>query len=143
MRRNLAPDQLGDLLTRPLNAVIALRRADGSVLQTPVWHLWTGSRISFYVPAGDRKIAMLARDPSISLIVAEPEHPFRAFQVEGVAMCSAVGFRDRARKIATRYVAAFDPGADIDAYVGEEDGIVVEVDARRVRAWDFADGTYT
>ena len=100
MRRNLRPEQLGDLLELPLNAVIALHRRDGSVMQTPVWHEWTGTAFRFYIPAGDRKIAMLQRDPRISLVVADSAHPFRTMQVEGIAAVSTEHFRDIARRIA-------------------------------------------
>ena len=142
MRRNLPPDQLGDLLQLPLNAVIALHRGDGSVMQTPVWHEWTGSAFRFYIPAGDRKIAMLRQDPRISLIVADSAHPFRTMQVEGTAEVTSGGFRDIARGIAARYLAAHDPTASVDEYIGPADGVVVTVDAKATRAWDYADADY-
>jgi PPOX class probable F420-dependent enzyme len=143
VRRNLSPEQLGDLLERPLNAILALHRADGSVLQTPVWHQWTGTHFVFYIPAGDRKPEMLGRDPRISFIVAESAHPFRTMQVDGTAKVRTDGFRTVAREIATRYVAAHDPDADVNDYIGPEDGVWVEVIADRVRAWDYADAAYT
>jgi hypothetical protein len=34
VRRNLAPVELGDLLMRPINAILALHRLDGRILQT-------------------------------------------------------------------------------------------------------------
>ena len=40
MRRNLRPEDLGDLLERPINAILGLHRSDGSILLTPVWHLF-------------------------------------------------------------------------------------------------------
>jgi len=143
MRRNLTPAQLGDLLDLPINAVLALHRADGSVLQTPVWHRWAGTGFTFYIPAGDRKISLLQRDPRISLIVGESAHPFRAIQVEGRAALHVDGFRDVARRIAGRYVAAHDPGAAVDDYIGADDGVWVELRAVRTRAWDYADAEYT
>ena len=142
MRRNLRPAELGDLLESPLNAILALHRADGSVLQTPVWHRWTGIQFVFYIPAGDRKPDMLRRDPRISIIVADSAHPFRTMQVEGTARVRTDGFRTVAREVAARYVAAHDPDAEVDDYIGQEDGVWVEVIADRVRAWDYADAAY-
>ena len=130
------------MLQLPLNAVIALHRQDGSVLQTPVWHEWTGTTFRFYVPAGDRKIAMLGRDARISLVVAESEYPFRTMQVEGVANLSTDGFRAVARGIAARYVAAHDPATPVEEYIGPEDGVIVEIATSAVRAWDYADAKY-
>lgn len=142
MRRNLRPEQLGNLLELPLNAILALHRPDGSVLLTPVWHRWTGTRFVFYIPAGDRKPGLLERDPRVSFIVAESEHPFRTMQVEGTANVRTDGFRAVAREIATRYVAAHDPGAEVDDYIGPEDGVWVEIIADHVRAWDYSDLAY-
>ena len=140
MRRNLRPDQLGDLLELPLNAVLALRRPNGTVLQTPVWHRWTGTQFTFYIPAGDRKIEMLRHDPHISFIVADNAFPFRTMQVEGTARLQTHDFRARAHDIASRYVAAHDPASPVEDYIGKLDGVVIEVEADTVRAWDYADG---
>jgi hypothetical protein len=40
VRKNLGPDDLGDLLEQPLVAVLATYRRDGTVLLSPVWHEW-------------------------------------------------------------------------------------------------------
>jgi hypothetical protein len=39
MRKDLGPQNLGDLLEQPLVAVLATYRADGTALLSPVWHL--------------------------------------------------------------------------------------------------------
>ena len=83
MRRNLQPSELGDLLDRPLNAVLGLHRQDGSILLTPVWHLFKDGSFYFQAPGGDRKIQMLERDPRCSILVAENEHPYRAIEARG------------------------------------------------------------
>ena len=83
MRRNLQPSELGDLLDRPLNAVLGLHRKGGSILLTPVWHLFKQGSFYIQVPGGDRKIAMLKQDPRCSILVAENEHPYRAIEASG------------------------------------------------------------
>jgi hypothetical protein len=40
MRKDLGPQDLGDLLEQPLVAVLATYRADGTALLSPVWHEW-------------------------------------------------------------------------------------------------------
>jgi len=40
MRTNLTVEDLGDLLDRPLIAVLATLRTDGTVLLSPVYHEW-------------------------------------------------------------------------------------------------------
>jgi Pyridoxamine 5'-phosphate oxidase len=141
MRRNLRPEDLGDLLDRPLNAIVGLHRLDGSILLTPVWHLYRGGAFVFQIPGGDRKIAMLQRDPRISLIVAETERPYRAIEAAGVAQVSAERYAELGRAIVQRYVEAFDPGADIEDYL-LEGGVVVRLEPTAMRAWDYADAAY-
>ena len=142
MRRNLTLEELGDLLERPINAILALHRRDGSILQTPVWHRWDEGRFLLEIPAGDRKIAMLERDPRVSLIVAENEFPYRAIEVHGRAAISSERYRERGRSIVERFVAAHDPERTADAYLSDEPGAIVEIVADAVRAWDYADDAF-
>jgi PPOX class probable F420-dependent enzyme len=142
MRRNLRPEELGDLLTRPLNAILALHRSDGSILQTPVWHEWHQGAFRFQVPAGDRKIGMLERDPRVSLVIAENEHPYRAIEVCGLAHVTTDGYRDIGHAIVARYVVTYDPTATVESYLSDAPGAIVTVEADSVRAWDYADEGY-
>jgi PPOX class probable F420-dependent enzyme len=129
------------LLDQPRNAIVGLHRADGSILLTPVWHLFRDGAFLFQVPGDDRKIGMLQRDPRISLLVAEDQHPYRGIEVSGVARVSAEGYAKIGRAIVQRYVAAFDPGADPADYL-LEGGVVVRLEAAIMRAWDYADAVY-
>ena len=137
MRRNLTPADLGDLLERPLNAVLAVYREDGTVLLTPVWHRWDGERFAVEIPANDRKVAMLERDSRVSLIVAENEYPYRAIEVRGRAMLSRDDYRTEGRAIAVRY----DPSRP-DDYLSAEPGVIVRVEAEAMRAWDYSDDDF-
>jgi len=141
MRRNLRPEDLGDLLDQPRNAIIGLHRADGSILLTPVWHLFRDGSFLFQAPGNDRKIGMLARDPRISLLVAEDAHPYRGIEVSGIAHVTTEGYAELGRAIAVRYVEAFDPGGDPADYL-LDGGVVVRVEATAMRAWDYADAVY-
>jgi PPOX class probable F420-dependent enzyme len=139
MRRNLRPEDLGDLLERPLNAILALHRDDGSILLTPVWHEWRDDGFRVAVPAGDRKIAMLERDPRLSLIVAENEFPYRTIEVRGVAHLSPLGYREIAPSIFRRYLDAYDPDTPVEAYMSAAGGAIVRVESTATRAWDYSD----
>ena len=79
----IRPQSRRILLERPFNAIIGIRRVDGSILLTPVWHLFRDGAFSFQVPGGDRKIRMLERDARVSLIVAEGDRPYRAIEASG------------------------------------------------------------
>lgn len=141
MRRNLQPSELGDLLDRPLNAVLALHRQDGSILLTPVWHLFKVGSFYFQVPGGDRKIALLQRDPRCSILIAENERPYRAIEVSGVARLSTDDYPDLGPDIVRRYVEAYDPEATVADYL-LDGGVVVRIEPTITRAWDYADASY-
>ena len=141
MRRNLRPNELGDLFDRPLNAVLGLHRRSGSILLTPVWHLFRDGSFYVQVPGGDRKIAMLRRDPRCSILVAENEHPYRAIEVSGVARLSTADYPDLGPAIVRRYVETYDPGGKVSDYL-LEGGVIVRIDPTAMRAWDYADATY-
>jgi PPOX class probable F420-dependent enzyme len=141
MRRNLRPEDLGDLLDQPRNAIIGIHGADGSILLTPVWFLFRDGTFLFQVPGGDRKIALLRRDPTISILVAEDDHPYRAIEVHGVAHLDAQRYEQDGREITRPYVDAYDPGADLADYM-VDGGVVVTIEATSTRAWDYADSAY-
>lgn len=141
MRRNLQPSELGDLLDRPLNAVLGLHRQDGSILLTPVWHLFKQGSFYFQVPGGDRKIAMLKRDPRCSMLVAENERPYRALEASGEGRMSTDDYPQLGPEIVSRYVEAFDPGATTSEYL-LDGGVIVRIEPTTIRAWDYADAAY-
>jgi len=141
VRRNLQPSDLGDLLDRPLNAVLGLHRQDGSILLTPVWHLFQNGSFYFQVPGGDRKIAMLERDPRCSILVAENERPYRAIEAKGQGRVTTEDYPDLGPEIVRRYVEAYDPAATASDYL-LEGGVIVRIETTTLRAWDYADATY-
>ena len=141
MRRNLAPSDLGDLLDRPLNAVLGLHRRDGSILLTPVWHLFKQGAFFIQVPGGDRKIAIVKRDPRCSILVAENEHPYRAIEASGEGRISSHHYPELGIEIVRRYVQAYDPAASLDDYL-LDGGVIVRIEPTTMRAWDYADAAY-
>jgi nitroimidazol reductase NimA-like FMN-containing flavoprotein (pyridoxamine 5'-phosphate oxidase superfamily) len=141
VRRNLQPGDLGDLLDRPLTAVLGLHQQDGSIFLTPVWHLFKEGSFYFQVPRGDRKIAMLMHDPRCSLLVAEDEHPYRAIEVSGEAVLSKAKYQDLGLEMVRRYVEEYDPGASAADYL-LDGGLIVRIKTTAIRAWDYADASY-
>jgi len=49
VRTNLTVEDLGDLLDKPLVAVLATLRTDGSVLLSPVYHEWRDGGFNIWV----------------------------------------------------------------------------------------------
>jgi PPOX class probable F420-dependent enzyme len=135
MRKNLRPDDLGDLLDLPLVAVLATYRADGGVLLSPVWHEWRDGGFDVATGSRDVKVQHLRRDPRASIVVYEHQPPYRGIEVRGEARLLSVG-GDTVRRIAARYLGA-EAGA---AYAASaSDDTIIRLEPGRVRAWDFSD----
>ena len=133
MRTRLQPDDLDDLLQRPLLAVLATRRSDGDVLLSPLWHEWREGGFNIFTGADDVKVRHIRGDPRVRIVVCEDEPPYRGIEVSGRARVDpgdpAVGLR-----IAARYL-----GQDrARKWVGVGD-VVIRIDPDGIRAWDFKD----
>jgi hypothetical protein len=139
MRRGLAPSDLGDLFDQPLAAVLSLSMPDGVIFSRPVWHRFMEGHFVFEFPAGDRKIAMLARDPRATVVLAEDAFPYRAIEVRGRIRMSPDRYHEIGDAICRPYVEAFDPTADVSAYLSDEPGMIAELDAEVTTCWDYAD----
>jgi len=139
MRRGLNPSDLGDLFDQPLAAVLSIGLPDGSVFSRPVWHRFMDGRFVFEFPAGDRKIGMLERDSRATVVLAEDAFPYRAIEVRGRIQMSAERYHEIGEAICQPYVAAFDPAADVSAYLSHEPGMIAELHADLTTCWDYAD----
>jgi PPOX class probable F420-dependent enzyme len=134
MRRDLGPSDLGDLLDRPLLAVLATRRASDALLLSPVWHEWADGGFSVFTDATDVKVRHLERDPRASIAVFESELPYRGIEVRGEATIVRSPDLATLRRIATRYVSE----EVAEGYV-DENAVLIRVVPGVLRAWDFTD----
>lgn len=134
MRRDLRPEDLDDLLERPLVAVLATRRADGEVLLSPVWHEWRDGGFTVFCAEDDVKVSHVRRDPRASIVVFESEPPYRGIEVRARAQLRQRGDTGTMRRIAARYLGAeaAEPWVDPDA-------LLIRLEPGELRAWDFAD----
>jgi PPOX class probable F420-dependent enzyme len=136
VRRDLTPDQLGDLLDRPIVAVLATLRSDGEVLLSPVWHEWRDGGFTVASSWDDVKVRHLRRDPRASIVLYESKLPYRGVEVRGASTLSKQGAHQAALRIAIRYLGR-EKGT---AYAAEEaDDVLIRLEPGRLRAWDFAD----
>jgi PPOX class probable F420-dependent enzyme len=134
VRKNLVPDDLGDLLEQPLVAVLATYRRDGTVLLSPVWHEWQDGGFNVVTNADGVKVRHLRRDPRAVIVVCESRPPYRGIEVQGEARLEAIG--DATRRIATRYLGERD-GAAYAQSAGDD--TLIRLVPGRLRAWDFSD----
>ena len=77
MRTGLQPEQLGDLLGRPLVATLATHRRNGEVLLSPIWYEWQQDGFNIVIDSSGFKAKHIRRDPHVSVVVYEsgPDGP--------------------------------------------------------------------
>ena len=136
MRRNLRIEDLDGFLEEPLVAVLATRRADGTVLLSPVWHEWRDGGFNVWAGAEDVKTRHLRRDPRASIVVAESAPPLRGVEVRCTAEIVEDDAHGAAVRIASRYIGP-ERGS---AYVGSGGTeVILRLEPGELRVWDFAD----
>ena len=136
MRKDLTPDELGDLLELPLVAVLATYRRDGTVLLSPVWHEWSDNGFTVMTGSGDVKARHVRRDPRASIVVYDDAPPYRGIELRATARLSALDDPSVVRRIAARYL-----GRDEGERYAENgfDDVLIRLEPGELRAWDFAD----
>lgn len=139
MRKNLSAEDLGDLLERPILAILATHRKDGRILLSPVWHEWTNGEFVLTTWANDIKSRNLKKDPRATVVVAENEPPYRSIEIAGDATVEALpDHMPMMHRLAVRYVG----GEDGPAYAETFRDVQIELIRLApgvIRAWDFDD----
>ncbi len=139
MRTRLAVEELGDLLERPILAVLATQRPGGQTLLSPVWHEWRDGGFNLVILAGDVKSRHLTRNPQASVLVTEQAPPFRSLEVSGpVALSRPPDIQELVVRLAVRYYGDTVGRArakGFEAYDME----LVRLEPGAIRTWDFVD----
>jgi PPOX class probable F420-dependent enzyme len=138
MRRNLRPQDLGDLLDQAKCATLATHFRDGTTLLSPVWHEWREGGFMVVIPTQDIKAHHLLRDPRASIVVAEDTPPYRGIEVRGQARLLHEGIQATVRRLAVRYLGPERGNAYADA-AGSSELVLIRLEPGVLRAWDFAD----
>lgn len=136
MRRHPGIEPLGDLLERPLVAVLATRRQDDTVLLSPVWHEWRDGGFNVVTSADDVKTRHLRRDPRANIVVYEHGPPYRGVEVRGHARLQPADAHAAALRIAVRYLGETSAAQYVESVV---DDMLIRLEPGTIRAWDFAD----
>src|SRR5690349_1538942 len=112
------------LLAGTRTAHVATVRADGRPHIAPVWFTLDGDDIIFTTWHTTVKARTIAREPRISLSVADPAPPYSFVAIEGHATLSddLTALRHWATRIAERYV-----GAALAEEYGQRNGVAGEL----------------
>ena len=120
---------------------IAVVRADGSPLVTPIWFVHEDGAIWFTPREKSEWFACLRRDPRVALCIDEQPLPYRKVLLEGRAeLVHDTGhddaWRDRYRRIAQRYVDAAGAEAYITNTIDQPRGLYrLRLDDAVVKTW--------
>ncbi len=131
MRKNLRPENLGDLLDRPLVATLATYRRGREALLSPVWHEWRDGGFDIVIGRSDIKAEHVRRDPRASVVLYENEPPYRGIEVRGKGRLTDEGLAEARRRIWQRYLGVGPLGDDSAEIILRVEG--------EIRAWDFVD----
>jgi len=114
---------------------MAVYRADGTILMTPVWFRADDEWIEIVIAEGDAKLERLRADPRCVFMAFETEPPFRGLRMEAEAALSTDGVRSARLAIASRYLGA-QKGQQ---YVQQrtKPGVVVRLPLSSARTWDL------
>ena len=77
------PEDLLDLLERPLFGSLGTVRPDGTVQVNPMWYEFDGENVRFTHTTFRVKYRNLQHNPSMSLLVTDPDNPQRYLEVRG------------------------------------------------------------
>jgi len=123
------------LLEAPSAAVMAVYRADGTILMTPVWFRADDEWIEIVIAEGDAKLERLRADPRCVFMAFETTPPFRGLRMEVEAALSTDGVLSARLAIASRYLGA-QKGQQ---YVQQrtKPGVVVRLPLSSARTWDL------
>jgi len=139
---HLTDDERDSFLNEPgVLMRIAVVRPDGRPLVTPIWFLYDEGAIWFTPRAKSEWFDCLRRDPRVALCIDEQPLPYRKVLVEGRAeLVHDVGsdflWRDRYRRIATRYVDVAGAERYIQNTIDQPRGLYrVELAGADVKTW--------
>lgn len=77
------PENLLDLLQNPNYAALGTVRPDGTPQVNPMWFEFDGERLLFTHTTTRGKYRNLQKNPAMSVMVFDPENPYRYIEVRG------------------------------------------------------------
>jgi PPOX class probable F420-dependent enzyme len=112
------PEDFRDLFEKKTLANLATLMPDGRPQVTPVWCEFDGTNVVINSAKGRVKDRNMRRDPRVSLVVIDPENPYRHLQVMGrVSEITEAGADAHIDKLAKKYL-------NVDKYPGRKPGEV-------------------
>lgn len=120
----------------PSAAVLAVYRADGTVLMSPVWFRAIDESVEIVIAEGDPKLERLRADPRCVFMAFENAPPFRGMRIEADATLTSDGVREVRLAVASRYLGAESGHRYVEQRT--KPGVVVRIPLTAARTWDLS-----
>ena len=102
---NVIPENYADLFDKKVFAGLATIMPDGAPQVTPVWIDYDGECVVFNTAAGRQKDKNLQAQPLTSVMLVDPDNPYRYLEVRGsVVERITEGADDHINKMAKKYL---------------------------------------
>jgi len=101
----MIPEKFSDLMEKKVFAGLATIMPDGTPQVTPVWIDYDGENLLVNTAVGRQKDKNLQRDPKVSVMLMDPENPYRYLEIRGrVVERTLDGADDHINKMAKKYL---------------------------------------
>jgi PPOX class probable F420-dependent enzyme len=98
------PDSHKDLFEQPVYAVVTTLQRDGQPQSTVNWMDYDGQNLIFTTVKGRQKEKNLAANPKVTVILIDPQDPYRWIEVRGVVEeATTEGASDHIEKMSWKY----------------------------------------
>ena len=124
------------LLAAASPAVLAVYRADGTLLMSPVWFRAVDDWIEIVIAEGDAKLDRLRADPRGVFMAFETTLPFAGLRIEDNVTLSSDGVQQTRLAIASRYLGVGDGRRYAEQRT--KPGVVVRLPLSAARTWDLS-----
>ena len=101
---NPIPDKYADLFDKKVFAGLATLMPDGAPQVTPVWIDYDGANVLFNTAIGRQKDKHLQAQPRVSVMLVDPENPYRYLEVRGkIVKSTEEGAVEHIESLSRRY----------------------------------------
>lgn len=102
---SVIPEKYADLFDKKVFAGLATVMPDGAPQATPVWIDYDGENVIFNTATGRQKDKNLQADGRVSVMLVDPENPYRYLEVRGkVVERTTEGADEHINKMAKKYL---------------------------------------